>query len=178
MGKHGESILIHGVHWHLRKDGYYQNKHRGLLHRFVWAQANGPIPTGMHVRHKNHNKQDNRAENLVLLRPGQHWAEHEDERGPDWHSKGGRATWAKIKPRPFTCERCGSGFESRSTHQRPRFCSAACRDYASRAREQRVCSVCSAQFECPTRNPARTCSRRCTSVYAYTQRGKGVRPDS
>jgi predicted nucleic acid-binding Zn ribbon protein len=176
MGKHGESIRLFGVMWHPRKDGYYQNKHRGLLHRYMWAQANGPIPSGMHIHHKNHNKQDNRLDNFELLPAGEHARKHEKD--TDWHAKGGHATWAKIKPRSFVCERCGSGFESRSTAQRPRFCSAACRDYASRAREQRVCSVCGTQFECPTRLPTRTCSRRCTSVYAYTQRGKGVRPDS
>lgn len=177
MGKHGPSVLAYDVLWHPRKDGYYQNKYRGLLHRYVWAQANGAIPPGMHVHHKNHHKHDNRSENLVLLRPGQHWSEHEDERGADWHSKGGHATWSRIKPRTFTCERCGNAFESRSTTQRARFCSAACRDYASRTREQRVCGVCGAEFECPARNPTRTCSRRCTSVYAYQQRSKGVRPD-
>lgn len=163
--------------WHPRKDGYYQNKHRGLLHRYVWEQDVGSIPPGMHVHHKNHDKQDNRPGNLVLLRPGQHWAEHDQERGDDWHSKGGKAAWAKIKPRAFTCARCGAQFESRSTAQRVRYCSAACRDYASRARERRLCSVCGDEFECFTRMPTRTCSRRCTSVHAYAQRRKGVRPD-
>lgn len=177
MGKHGESIEVYDVMWHPRKDGYFQNKHRGLLHRYVYAREVGPIPAGMHVHHKNHNKQDNRADNLVLLRPGQHWVEHADERGEDWHSKGGKAAWANIKPRSFVCDRCGTQFESRSTAQRVRYCSDACRDFASRARERRMCSVCGAEFECTARRPTRTCSRKCTSAHAYTQRGKGVRPD-
>jgi len=174
MGKHGDSLHAYGVTWIRREDGYHQNKHRGLLHRYVYAREIGSIPDGMHVHHKNHNKQDNRPENLALLRPGEHFAEHADERGVDWHSKGGHATWAKIKPRSFTCVRCGGEFESRSTAQRPKYCSAACRDYGSRPRERRVCAVCGTEFECVARRDSRTCSRRCTSVYAYTQRGKGV----
>lgn len=175
MGKHGESVTYAGVMWHPRKDGYYQNKHRGLLHRFMYEQEVEPIPDGMQVHHKNHDKSDNRADNFVLLSPGEHWAEHGDERGADWHSKGGHATWSRAEYRSFTCQRCSTEFQSRGTAG-ARFCSPKCREAEapSRAREQRVCSVCGNEFECQARVATRTCSRKCTSVYAYTQRNKGL----
>ena len=158
MGKHGDSIRYVGVRWIPRKDGYYQNKHRGLLH-------------------KNHTKSDNRLENLVLLRAGEHWAEHEHERGgSDWHSKGGHGSWRTAEYRDYTCQACGGPFQSRTRALVPKWCSERCRGAATRARtqEERVCCVCSTRFTCVKYNPTRTCSRRCTSLYAYTRRSEGV----
>lgn len=180
MGKYGESVVYAGVAWVARKDGYYSNKYRGLLHRYMYEREVGPIPDGMQVHHKNHTKSDNRVDNFVLLRPGEHWHEHHDERGKDWHSKGGRATWERAQYRDLTCQRCGGTFRTRGTMRTIKYCSNACRDVAapSRAREERVCCVCGDKFECPARRPTRTCSRRCTSVIAYQSRREGVRPDS
>ena len=43
-----------------------------FLHRFIWEQANGPIPQGMQIDHLNRNKSDNRLENLDLKTPSEH----------------------------------------------------------------------------------------------------------
>lgn len=58
-----------------RKDGYIQVVHEGKRvgqHRVVWQEAHGPIPTGYHVHHINHVRNDNRLENLELVRNTEH----------------------------------------------------------------------------------------------------------
>lgn len=42
------------------------------LHRYVWEQANGSIPDGYDVHHKNEIKDDNRIENLELKKHEKH----------------------------------------------------------------------------------------------------------
>lgn len=47
-----------------------------LEHRVVAWEVFGPFDPSMHVHHKNHNKLDNRPENLELLTPSEHSREH------------------------------------------------------------------------------------------------------
>lgn len=176
MGKYGDSVVYNGISWAPSADGYYRNGNYGLLHRHMYVREVGPIPDGMQVHHRNHVKSDNRADNFVLLRPGEHWHEHHDERGEDWHAKGGRATWDRAQYQDYVCQRCGESFRSRGTTG-ARYCSQRCRDTASRAREERVCCVCGDTFECQVRYDTRACSRRCTSVLAYQSRRARLRPD-
>ena len=52
-------------------NGYLQVGHEGvyfMVHRIVWEMHNGPIKKGMHVNHKNFNREDNRIENLELVK--------------------------------------------------------------------------------------------------------------
>ena len=50
-----------------RKGHRYQSQHR-----IVWEDANGPIPEGYIVHHKNENKTDNRIENLECISRKEH----------------------------------------------------------------------------------------------------------
>ena len=47
-----------------------------LEHRCVWEQANGAIPAGFEIHHKNHDPLDNRLENLELKDISGHRREH------------------------------------------------------------------------------------------------------
>lgn len=50
---------------------------RVLEHRWLWEQANGPIPPGAIIHHRNEIKTDNRLENLELVESlAAHNAEH------------------------------------------------------------------------------------------------------
>lgn len=51
--------MINGVRYH------------ALAHRLVWRHANGVIPVGMTINHKNGMKSDNRLENLELATDSQ-----------------------------------------------------------------------------------------------------------
>lgn len=53
-----------------KKSGYSRLRLKGslyLAHRIVWEMLKGPIPMGLEVDHVNHNRSDNRIENLRLV---------------------------------------------------------------------------------------------------------------
>ena len=50
------------------------------INRLVWETFVGPIPKGYDIHHKNHNRQDNRIENLCLLSVFEHTKEHLEEK--------------------------------------------------------------------------------------------------
>ena len=55
-----------------RKDGYPQCGRQRLLHRVVASVWLRPIRKGEHVHHINHDKKDNRAENLEIISQIEH----------------------------------------------------------------------------------------------------------
>lgn len=48
-------------------------------HKKVWILANGNPPKGFHIHHKNHNKFDNRLDNLELMTCSDHTRHHFEE---------------------------------------------------------------------------------------------------
>ena len=50
------------------------------VHIAVWEAFNGPIPEGYDIHHKNHNRQDNRLDNLELVESHQHNKMHNEEK--------------------------------------------------------------------------------------------------
>jgi hypothetical protein len=70
-----------------------------LEHRWVWEQANGPIPDGYEVHHRNHDATDNRLDNLQLLSIAEHDEYHQRLREDHRPDADGVIT--------RRCQRCG-----------------------------------------------------------------------
>ena len=51
-------------------------------YRLVWYLANGEIPTGCHIHHKDHDHTNNRLENLELQKGSEHISSHGIGRAP------------------------------------------------------------------------------------------------
>lgn len=65
---------INGVRFTKRNNGYLgrTDGNRELMHRYVWKLYNGDIPKGWDIHHKNHDRTDNRIENLELYEKSEH----------------------------------------------------------------------------------------------------------
>lgn len=84
-----------------------------MIYRYQWRwiKANGPIPAGCQVHHKNTDHTDDDLGNLELLTESDHHKLHA----------------AKVKKERWPCQRCGTLFRKFRSPGRPsKFCSRAC----------------------------------------------------
>lgn len=65
----------------------YRITSKTLEHQRVWEEANGPLPDGYVIHHKNHDKLDNRLVNLEALTRSEHVKVHNR-----WNTKNTRGT--------------------------------------------------------------------------------------
>lgn len=110
-------------------------------HRLVYEQANGSIAPGLVIHHKNHDKLDNRPENLEALSASEHAKHH-------------------MQKHPLTsvCVVCGAEFTPQPTKRgRKKTCSEECRwariAEANREKHGGLCSVCRAPGHKPNGCP-------------------------
>lgn len=148
-----------GRRWKISPNGYaycYEGGRKLYQHRVVWEEAHGPLPSRMHVHHKNHDKLDNRLENLEALTGSEHRREH-------------------VEERPLTCTVCGCTFVAR--HGRALYCKPCGSKMAeaSRVLVERDCIVCGRRFS--SRRGTR-CSQQCVNrdTWARAQSEGGRRP--
>ena len=129
-----------------KKSGYYLsskriNGNRKRLHVYIWEKTHGPIPEGLTIHHKDHNKRNNELENFELLgnreHTKRHGAEmtaearerakqnllitalpkatewHKSEEGREWHRKHYEAMKDKLHASGrYVCSECGAEFTS------------------------------------------------------------------
>ena len=154
-----------GVRYYKKPSGYFKSDHESggvFMHRAVWERANGPIPDGHHVHHRNHDRSDNRLENLELLSASAHslhhaqsneWVGsrgnveqlrtvgalakewHRSDAGRAWHSENAKRAWEKREWFTAECQQCGKPFET-PYPTRAKFCHPNCRAAALRQRRR------------------------------------------
>lgn len=125
------------------------------LHRYIWMLANGEIPEGYHIHHKDGNHLNNALENFECITATEHISAHYHEKdsewkaakthtlltvaqeaakgwhasteGREWHSQHGKANWAGRVAEPATCTVCGKQYESRDARKgQLKYCSINC----------------------------------------------------
>lgn len=138
-------------------------RHKGVdrLHQEIWKDANGPIPPGHHIHHRDGNPLNNALDNLACVPGSQHneyhmsllspaerarrraWFHHirpsssnwhRSEAGREWHHELGQLSWHGRGYATYRCHHCGALFESRANDTHAiKFCSGACKSAARRA---------------------------------------------
>lgn len=128
--RHGYVVLRLPDHPAADSSGYVPE------HRVVWEAANGPLPTNWHIHHINHDRADNRIENLTALSPSDHKKTHGSPTVSRWHADhpgwasetgklGAIARWRDHQPPPpRTCPVCRADFTPKRPKQK--FCKRAC----------------------------------------------------
>ena len=143
--------------------GMYFQKNGKRLHRTVWEQANGPIPKGAHIHHKDGNRANNNLENLGCLgykdhlggehgeasgERGRHALEdaqtkaavwHGSAEGKKWHSDHYEKCIREVMARrvPATCGMCGKEYMvAQSKAKQGKWCGGTCKARALRQRRK------------------------------------------
>jgi endogenous inhibitor of DNA gyrase (YacG/DUF329 family) len=158
-----------GKVWHSYNGKHYQTM--VYMHREVWEAANGPIPRGFHVHHKNHDQRDNRLENFELLSHSDHSRRHVDANlGPSRARAVKNAHAAMARNRELRrkavhkCVVCNGAYHSAAKHPAG-FCSSRCLESARSnafTGDNRLCEHCGTGYTA-TRRVQRFCSKRCNA---------------
>lgn len=129
---------------------------RTRAHQWVWFNHHGKPPRGYHIHHVNHDRSDNRIENLELIKAGRHTGYHmskimldpekkkkaqeqcarirpmtkewhRSEEGHAWHSYHAiKNKFGNWEPTDKTCEFCGKVYQTKKK-SRSRFCHLNCK---------------------------------------------------
>lgn len=170
------------------------------LHRYIWEKANGAIPKGAHIHHKDGNTLNNDISNLECLTPKAHakthpfvgesrerqlkhldkirdktkeW--HASKEGHEWHKAHAKEhNWGVFDLPEKKCAQCGKTFKPKTYHDK--FCSNACKSAWRRDQGfddvERICIQCGKVFTCNKYRKQRFCSKSCARRYSIVQKRK------
>ena len=201
-----KNVWFNGKRYYLGTNGYYEasrshttrDKDRRKLHVAVYEYNFGPVPSGMHVHHRDEDKLNNDPANLELVTPTVHYRErhpenirkaiaaapawHSSPEGREWHRHHGREIWKAREPAKYICQYCGKTYESKKRGG-IRFCSNNCKVQARRVsgvdNECRVCEQCGREYTVNRYAKKKTCSKECAGqqsalFWAKRREGCGV----
>ena len=168
--------FFNGVKYGIADKGYYRatlkenakQPNISRLHRAIWFYANGEIPEGCDVHHKDGEKTNNHIDNLIVIPHSKHSIEHLDcSIGKTWRSK-------QVKT--YSCVNCGALFETTHDYGEGQniYCSVSCGDKYRWAqkhpKEERVCPHCKKTFI-----PFKTDQIYCKDMCGQAERTKAYR---
>lgn len=137
------------------RDYFYNAQKRIYLHRYLWEKANGKIPEGYEIHHKDGDKRNNDLDNLEMLTVTDHRERHNSEMSEErrqqlrdnvlknalpaaieWHGSEQGIEWHKDHYEKYKykfhtkvevkCKHCGKEVTAGS-NGRNRFCSNGCK---------------------------------------------------
>jgi hypothetical protein len=168
-----KAVYYNGKKYRLHRRYFYcGGKTNRSLHRNIWSDANGEIPKGHHIHHKDGNRFNNDLSNLECVEGRKHIREHMIQRvkdnpeqfkklaeigrkeAPKWHaSKEGKewhkqnaikCAFGKFEYGEKDCDVCNKTFKKLTSFAR--FCSNNCKSAFRRASKvddiERTCVVC------------------------------------
>jgi hypothetical protein len=200
------SIAYNGRNYRLHPNQpyFYCSPAKGLttraLHRQIWMDANGAIPKGYHIHHKDGNPFNNNLSNLESICGRKHTSLHAQEAlktdperfvrlaaagrpfaakwhgseaGIQWHKQNAaNCNFGKREYGEHKCDHCGTCYTKRQSFSR--FCSNACktkhRNRTGVDNEARTCACCSGTFMVNKYAKTKTCSRKCSKTLYWRTR--------
>lgn len=173
---------------------YFAGPRGKRLHVAIWEDANGPVPSGHEIHHRDENPLNNALENLECVLASEHrkhhsernaergvWkpglalareaarAWHGSDAGRAWHSRNSKAAWLKASWHDHVCSVCGAGFRTRTP--RATICSANCHTIARRRSGvddiDKSCAHCGKLYRANRYARATHCSRSCATSHRY-----------
>ena len=192
-----KTLEYNGKIYKKQRNGYFARNEYILLHRKIWEDANGPIPEGCQIHHKDKIRTNNSLDNLECISHGNHvkhhwlengehlrkkvrenitkaWAWRQSKEGQKFYSEHSKDVWKNSPKHMRKCVICKTQFECFERANR-KYCSRHCQHEHNKIiyKENRVCLVCGQDFETFKYNRTVTCSKKCRSIkFAETRRLK------
>jgi hypothetical protein len=142
------------------KTGYYLNSTiRKRLHRYIWEFHHGEIPKGKQIHHINHDKSDNKIENLMIMSHGEHATYHGNIRANTEYERMKKNLDEKARPKAKEWHGSAKGIEWHNIHYQNN-------KHKLHSRKKTSCTMCNKLFDAydnGTKN--KFCSNKCKSSW-------------